>query len=254
MILKECMLVENLCYKDNVKMNNNKPTGIVVHSTGANNPYLKRYVQPVEKQPYYYEIMDDLGTNIYNNHWNMYQEKMSDRKCVHAFIGLNRKNVIETIQTLPYDVCCWGCGSGSKGSYNYNPNARIQFEICEDDLTNESYFYSVMKEAQEYCAYLCTTFNLPIESICSHAESYINGYGSNHSDCDHWLKKFGKTMWWFREQVKKIIENGKTDNTADVFYRVQVGAYNDYNNAVKMKDKLKSAGFEGFIVKVERNK
>lgn len=32
---------KNDCYKAARKM---KPAGIVVHSTGANNPYLKRYV------------------------------------------------------------------------------------------------------------------------------------------------------------------------------------------------------------------
>lgn len=39
---------------------------------------------------------------------------------------------------------------------------------------------------------------------------------------------------------------------ANVFYRVQVGAYNDPNNAENMKDKLSAAGFPGMIVKVER--
>ena len=49
---------ENPCYKSGRKI---KPSGIVVHSTGANNPYIKRYVGP-----------DDgiLGVNKYGNHWN----------------------------------------------------------------------------------------------------------------------------------------------------------------------------------------
>ena len=43
MVLKECMLIENDCYKSATKIVGN-PTGIVVHSTGCNNRYIKRYV------------------------------------------------------------------------------------------------------------------------------------------------------------------------------------------------------------------
>ena len=41
---------------------------------------------------------------------------------------------------------CWGCGSGSKGSYN---NGFIQFEICEANLTSESYFNEVYQQEAE---------------------------------------------------------------------------------------------------------
>ena len=65
--------VKNLCYKSAQKM---VPKGIVVHSTGANNPFLKRYVDCPEK----------LGENKYKNHWN--NPKPDGREvCVHAFIG-----------------------------------------------------------------------------------------------------------------------------------------------------------------------
>jgi len=42
------------------------------------------------------------------------------------------------------------------------------------------------------------------------------------------------------------------DTPPNVFYRVQVGAYNDPENAGRMKDKLAAAGFPSMIVKVER--
>ena len=45
MNLNKCLLTNNNCYKAGVKM---IPKGIMVHSTGANNPNLKRYVQPYE--------------------------------------------------------------------------------------------------------------------------------------------------------------------------------------------------------------
>lgn len=72
MNLHKCIFTENACYKAGKKI---KPRGIMVHSTGANNPWLNRYVAP-----------DDglLGKNRYGNHWN---QPMSRKVCVHAFIG-----------------------------------------------------------------------------------------------------------------------------------------------------------------------
>lgn len=185
MELKQCILTNNDCYKKGQKMT---PKGIVVHSTGANNPNLKRYVQP-----------DDgiLGKNTNNNSWN----RGGLSKCVHAFVGLDKNGVVRCYQTLPFNICCWGVGNGSKGSYNYNP-AYIQFEICEDNLTNKEYFTKVFDLSAEFCAYLVKEYNLSIDNIVSHHEAHLKGYGENHGDCDHWLKKFGKDMNWFRNEVK----------------------------------------------------
>lgn len=99
------------------------------------------------------------------------------------------------------------CKAGNGLSYNFNPNARIQFEICDDGYKDETYFNAAMKEAQEYCAYLCWKFKFdPLTQICSHYESYHAGYGCNHGDCDGWLEAFGKDMDWFRAEVKKIFD------------------------------------------------
>ena len=74
MNLRKLILTENACYKAGRKIT---PKGIMVHSTGANNPYLRRYVGPDDGQ---------LGVNEYNNHWN--QDRPGGRQvCVHAFIG-----------------------------------------------------------------------------------------------------------------------------------------------------------------------
>lgn len=201
MMLKKCILTANDCYKTNQKMNGGKPTGIVVHSTGANNKTLKRYVQPLKTDKDYNSIIADLGVNRYGNHWNVGNVS----KCVHAFIGTNAKGEVETYQTLPFDICCWGVGNGTKGSYNYNPTARVQFEICEDGLTDKTYFDKAFKEAIEFCAYLCKTYGFGVDKICSHREAHLQGYGGNHGDCDHWLKKFGKDMNWFRAEVQKLL-------------------------------------------------
>ncbi len=49
MVLKQCILTANDCYKKGTKMTGGKPTGIVVHSTGANNKNLKRYVETLKE-------------------------------------------------------------------------------------------------------------------------------------------------------------------------------------------------------------
>ena len=49
-------------------------------------------------------------------------------------------------------------------------------------------------------------------------------------------------------QTQKPAEDTKAD-TGDVLYRVQVGAFSVRANAEKMLDRLKKAGFSGFIVK-----
>lgn len=187
MEIKKCLLVNNSCYKKASKM---VPKGIVVHSTGANNPYLKRYVQP-----------DDgiLGKNQYNNDWN----RSGVNACVNAFIGKDKNGVVRCYQTLPFDYMPWGCARGKKGSYNYT---HIQFEICEDALKDEKYFNDAFGVAIDFCAYLCKEYNISVDNIVSHHESYLKGYGSNHADCDHWLKKFNKNMDWFRNEVKAKLE------------------------------------------------
>ena len=191
--IKQCLLTNNDCYKQGKKIT---PAGIVVHSTGANNPKLSRYVQP-----------DDgiLGDNNYNNDWN----QSGVKACVHAFIGKDKNGKVRVYQTLPWDYRCWGCGSGSKGSYNNN---FIQFEICEDGLTDRTYFTEAFNLAIELCAYLAKKYNISTNNIVSHKEAHSLGYATNHADCDHWLDKYNKNMDWFRTEVMNKI-NGKTSTT-----------------------------------------
>ena len=121
MNLHQLFLTENACYKTYRK---HTVKGIMVHSTGANNPWLKRYIGP-----------DDglLGVSQYGNHWNTYHP--GDREvCVHGFIGKLKDGPIATYQTLPWEICGWHSGSGSKGNANFL--GYVGFEICEDDLTD----------------------------------------------------------------------------------------------------------------------
>lgn len=241
MILKQCILTANDCYKKGIQITNSQPKGIVVHSTGCNNKLIRRYVRPLKTDANYNEIITDIGKYAWDNSWN----KSGISKCVHAFIGVNAAGVVETYQTLPYNLCCWGVGKGKNGSYNYNPTAYLQFEICEDNLKDEKYFNAAFKEAIEYCAYLCNMFNLTEKDICSHAEAYDAGYGTNHGDCDNWLKKFGKDMDWFRKQVKSLLNKTVDEPIVGNTVAVRKIKKGSKNQSVKLAQTLlRGLGYE----------
>ena len=227
MNLRKLILTNNACYKAGKAIT---PKGIMVHSTGANNPNLKRYIGP-----------DDglLGANQYNNHWN--QDKPGGNQvCVHAFIGKLADGSIATYQTLPWNHRGWHAG----GSAN---DTHIGFEICEDGLTDAEYFNKVYKEAVELCVYLCKLYNLTEKDIICHSEGYKLGIASNHADPNHWFSRMGKSMDAFRMDVKERLK--PTMNKK--IYRVQVGAFNEKGNAENLLSKLKLAGFSDAYIKNE---
>lgn len=214
MNLKKQLATKNECYIRGDKM---KPIGIVVHSTGANNPMLKRYVQP-----------DDglLGKNIYNNSWNNFRP--SGRQiCCHAFIGKLKNGSIATYQILPFDTRGWHAGSGKNGSAN---DGYIGFEICEDNTQNEKYARQTYLEAVEFCAYLVKLYpSIKYGNIIGHYEAGSRGIASRHADPQHWWKKHNLSMEQFRKDVKS-----KVEPATDTFYRVQVGAFKNKAYAEKM--------------------
>lgn len=188
-----------------------KPFGILWHSTGANNPNLKRYIQPLPTDSNYNQMIKLLGTNTNKNDYN----HKSYQSGLNFWIGKTAKNTVEAIQTLPWDYRPWGCGSGKNGSCN---NGWIQFEICEDNLADEKYFNKVYKEACEVCAYLCQLYNInpkgtvnyngiKVPTILCHAESAKLGLGSNHGDVLHWFGKYGKTMNDVRNDIEKLLKS-----------------------------------------------
>lgn len=165
--------------------------GIMVHSTGANNPNLGRYVGP-----------DDGLLGSGNNHWNVFRPN-GRQVCVHAFIGKLKDGSVATYQTLPWDMVGWHSGSGNLGvAKSANNTGYIGFEICEDNLTDKAYFNKVYQEAVELCAYLCKEYRLnPLTDIICHSEGYKKGIASNHADVMHWFQKHGKSMDSFRQDV-----------------------------------------------------
>jgi hypothetical protein len=247
-----CLQTQSTCYKETQKM---VIKGILWHSTGVNNPNLKRHIQPSDKKPKEDSYSKEkwlkvLGKNKYNNDWNHINQKAG----VNCWIGKLINGTVTTVQTLPWDFRPWGCGRGNKGSCN---DGWIQLEICEDNLNNKDYFNKVYKEACEITAYLCKLYNInpkgivlhngiKVPTILCHQDSYKLGLGSNHTDIYHWFNKYDKNMATVRTDVEKLIK----EITSKKLYRVrkdkndsksQIGAFYSLSNA---KTACKKAGAE----------
>lgn len=201
------------CYKAGKTIS---PSGIVVHSTGANNPNLKRYVNSPAQ----------LGENIYKNYWGTGTVSEQEQRGIpHAAIGKDKSGKVALAQVLPFNMRCWGCGSGEYGSYNAS---HIQFEICEDGLTDKSYFEAAFDLAAQFCAELMQTYpSIKLENIVSHKEACTRGYASNHGDPENWLSKFGKNMNWFRDKVNEYLKPSTVTKTVNFSPRLTAPSATD---------------------------
>lgn len=198
------------CYKSGVQSG---CIGVQVHSTGANNPYLRRYVQPDDGR---------LGANKNGNSHN----RPGVDVCANAYIGRTADGTVAVYQTLPWDTRCWISGKGRNG--NANRLGYIGFEICEDDLASEYYFEAaVMTAAVNLTAHLCklmgTTPGAVVDSfpegealaVMDHSELARLGIASGHADISHWLRRYGKQMRDFRAEVEAAMAEGVMVNYVD---------------------------------------
>ena len=295
--LYTCYLVEHDCFTAGTSImstDKNKVQGIVVHSTAAPNPNLKRYVQPSSSDSEFVKyyapdnalgnneqtyLMAELGSNVFNNSWNKPGDKTG---FVHAFIGKNKAGEIAIANTLPYNFACWGVGIHGP-NFNYSPNGRIQFEICEDndeEYVKESYWAAVV-----YCTYLCYRLRLDpnkyatyvnnsgketypmtayaannklskdikIPIICSHKESYDYGLGNGHGDPEHWWNTYpnlGLSMDKLRDDVKSLYNQ---ENGYKLLYNGQniknlVNKLSIYNPNNYVKNEISSTSKSGTVV------
>lgn len=192
MRLYKALLTYNDCY---LRGRTIRPRGVMVHSTGANNPYLRRYIAPDDGR---------LGTPS-PRHWN----QSGVGACVHAMIGKTADGSVAVYQTLPWTMRGWHCGGTGNDTH-------ISFEICEDKLEDRAYFQATYQAAVELTAYLCKLYHLdPLADgvVLCHAEGYQRGIASNHADVLHWWRKFGVSMDNFRRDVAEKMKGGERDLT-----------------------------------------
>ena len=171
--------------------------------------------------------------------------------CVHGFIEENGN----VYQTLPWNHRGWHSGSGAKGNGN---DTYIGVEMTEpvtiaytsganftdkDRTKTNDHIIGTYQTAVELFAFLCKEYKLdPLGDgvITSHAEGHQRGIASNHGDPEHLWSKFGLSLVQFRKDIKAAM-------TADVLYRVQIGAFGKKENAEKLRDELKSKGYDAFV-------
>ena len=246
MNLQKLILTKNPCYKKADKIT---PCGVLWHSTGANNPNLKRYVGPDDGK---------LGVNQYGNHWNRPDATL----CGHAMIGKLKDDTIATYQTLLYDMRCWLSGSGSKG--NANTLGYIQFEICEDNTKNKDYAMAAYREAVEFSAYILKQFKLDplgknrhgLPVVLDHASAHKLGIASNHGDVLHWFGKYGITLDRIRQDIAKEMGQAKPDPKppGKVPYTIRLDKgmlyYIQPDNTSKVAGKIEIAGVYTIVEEV----
>lgn len=206
-----CMQTQSTCYRGTGTMN---VLGVLWHCTGANNPTLKRYVQPSDNAADRDEWLALLGKNTGRNDWNHIKIDAG----LNAWIGQLADGTVTGIQTMPWDYRPWGCGSGYRGSCNWG---WIQFEMCEDDLNGEEYFEDAYTEACEITAYLCALYDIDplgyvnyegvqVPTILCHNDSASLGLGTWHADVYNWVRdRYGKTMDDVRNDVASILSGGE---------------------------------------------
>lgn len=142
---------------------------------------------------------------------------------VNAILGDFHKGEGKIILALNWNTRPWGCGSGSKGSWN---NTKVQWEICEpaghtyaggtmigyDVAKNQEYFNRMWKMVVAWNVYMIKKFGYQVSGISDHAESHKAGYGSNHGDVGHWWPKHGKSMSALRSEVEMILKMEEDDD------------------------------------------
>ena len=201
----------------------------MVHSTGADNPLLRRYVQPAVSDPDRQELLAALGVNLNGNHWN----RPGTNACVHAFVGRLADGSVAVAQTLPWDHRGWHAGTGTSGkSAN---DTHISFEICEDGLTDPAYFQQAYRTAAELTAMLCRQYGLdPLADgvVICHQDGYRRGVASNHGDIYNWFPRFGLNMADFRAEVVRIM-NGESEEDDMVYFKNLSDVPDYYRDAVK---------------------
>lgn len=210
----QCFLSNSKWYKQSGTI---APKGILLHDTADGVKYLHRYVMPADNDPNKEELIKLLGKNPNNNDWN---HGGKDKDAGLHFIGaIADGKTITTLQTADWTKRCWGCGSGRFGSLN---DTHIQWEMCNGDYNDVSWFKDVYEESVQLAAYLCNMFKIDphgtfqykgytIPTICCHWDSFLigwngipiykkgskGGFGSGHTDIYEWnalYEYFGLSM------------------------------------------------------------
>lgn len=173
-----------------------------------------------------YIVIHDTGNNNkgagIENHFSYFNNQ--DRQSSASYFVENDR----VAMFVPDDYRSWHCGDG-KGKYGITNDNSIGIEMC---VNVDSDFNKTYDKTIELCLYLMKKYDIKIENIFRH-------YDASRKVCPNSLinRLYGHSWDSF---ISRLKEDKK-------IYRVQVGAYSDYNNAKNMVEKLKGYGFDSYI-------
>ena len=135
----------------------------------------------------------------------------------------------QIIQHYEDSVQCWHCGDG-RGNGNLNS---IGVEMC---INSDGNFNKTIENTIELVKYLMNKHNIPIANVVQHNKW-------NGKNCPANIRS-GKPITW-NTFINKI-KNKPTEN--NILYKVQVGAFRNRDNAIKLSNELKKLGYDNFII------
>jgi len=139
----------------------------------------------------------------------------------------------QIIQHYEDSVQCWHCGDG-RGDGNLNS---IGIEMC---VNSDGDFNKTIENTIELVKYLMNKHNISIENVVQH-----NKWSGKNCPANI---RSGKPITW-NTFIDRIKNNKTTEN--NILYRVQVGAFKNKENAIKLSNELKKLGYDNFIVEVK---
>ena len=185
-------------------------------------------------------------------------EGMKACKAIFARLAPITPGTSESIQVSDYDEIVYTNAPAAYVECEFHDNAEAAKWIVEHTTDIGEAI------AQGICDYFGVTFKAPeqaapVKSVDEVAREVIRGEWGNGSDRRQRLEAAGYDYDAVQDRVNAILPGNKPEQPAeptpaepeqpatDKLYRVQVGAFAVRENAEKMLQRLKDAGFDGYI-------
>jgi LysM repeat protein len=211
-----------------------KPAGLFIHSTGADNPHVRRYAGNVTGS-------DPLiGNNPNGNGFTQWTDESGRNRagqavpCPNAVMGLATDLKPITVLIMNDEDCPWCAGRGNlataqRNGFNTDSANWVsywQVEICEDQRQVTVYGVRNPFNPAQYAKLMYDeTVNFAIDffiayfdgkpsavtnrTLLGHADANRLGIASGHADPWHWWNKHGYTLNGFIADVQRGLRNNQ---------------------------------------------
>ena len=182
---------------------------------------------------------------------------------VHAVVDAETDGLV--LELLPDDNLAWAdAGYGNQHSYTFEiaesdfmryKNGGAEYEVTDEEKFLED-IRRGYRNAVDFAAQKCLQFGIQptaklpngLYALYSHNEGRLAGVSSAHVDPEHVWSKIGKTMDDFRRDVEAAMkEQEEGEGAGEERYLVQAGAFRNKENAERLAERLRAAGFEAFV-------